>query len=61
MKTCLRNKVDKNKTSNKRIVLNQWKIISHELMDGDETPTIGKIQGKILFTLLTDWRKVCIT
>lgn len=54
MKTRLRNKVDKNKTGNKKIVLKQWEKILHELMDGEENPTIGKIQGKILFSLLTD-------
>lgn len=51
MKTRLKSKVDKNKTGNKKIVLCQWEKILHELMDGEDNPTISKIPGKYVFYL----------
>ncbi|XP_022910533.2 uncharacterized protein [Onthophagus taurus] len=45
MKTRIKSKVDKNKTGNKKIVLCQWEKMLHELMDGEDNPTISKIPG----------------
>lgn len=47
MKTRLKEKTDKKKTGNKKIVLKEWQKILLQAMAGDSNPTIAQLPGKL--------------
>ncbi|XP_069689802.1 uncharacterized protein [Periplaneta americana] len=49
MKMRVKQKSDINKTGNKKIVLKDWEIVIHEMLDGDSNLTLSRIPGGCTF------------